>query len=189
VLLYSPEEVWLARFVLKAGRFSLAIYSRFSLPNDAFMQFQNKLPRSDLDNPQFMDEFKKRHTIRQLEPLDCSKLFTLGSNYLIALLAKSLLVLQLDQMVFKIHQSMEIEEEIDTVLDNFRPRSVYMRGSNHLYLLTADTNMKFSLNRQQELDDTIVFASTIDSWVSRWRSFRARTGEPLSDSTSTIIVK
>ena len=96
-----------------------------------------------------MEEFKKRHTIKQLEQLDCSKLFTLSRNYLLVLFAKNILVLQLDRMVFKIHQMIELEEGIDSILDNFRPGSVYMRGSNHLYLLTADVEMKFKLDRQQ----------------------------------------
>jgi len=106
LLLYSTDEIWLGRLINKAGRLLLAVYSKFSLPNEAFVQFQNRLPRSDLDNPHFMAEFKKRHSIRQLEQLDCSKLFTLSRNYLLVLFERELMVLQLDRMVFKIHQTL-----------------------------------------------------------------------------------
>jgi hypothetical protein len=109
LLLSSIDEIWLGRFILKGNRFSLIIYSRFSHPNELFVQFQNKLPRSDLDNPAFMTEFKQRHTIRQLSTLDTSSPFTRGCNYLVVLYSKFLLVLQLDRLVFKIHQLIELE--------------------------------------------------------------------------------
>lgn len=188
-LLCFSEEVWLVRFVLKGNRFVLQVYSKFSMANEAFIQFQNRLPRSDLDRPAFMTVFKTRHTIRQLELLDCSGSFTGGSNYLLVLFAASLLVLQIDRMVFKIHQTIELEQGIDFILDNFREGSAYLRGSNHLFLLAAGRGGKFELSKQQELDDNVVFASTIDNWLSRWRLFRAHSGEPLPDSSSTIIVK
>jgi hypothetical protein len=66
--------------------------------------FQNKLPLSDLDDPAFMAEFSRKHPIKQLSSLDTTHSFTQSRNYFIVLYSKFLIVLEIDCLVFKIHQ-------------------------------------------------------------------------------------
>lgn len=93
-------------------------------------------------------------------------------------------------MVFKIHQALPFEEHLDSVLDNFQPGSAYLRGSNHLFVLSRNTHTgKYQVTKDELLDDTIVFASNIENWSLKARLVRISESEPMVEAKSRLIVK
>jgi hypothetical protein len=79
---------------------------------------------------------------------------------------------------------------VDSVLDNFKPESAYLRGSNHLFILEKNTKTdKYYIKKEQPLDDAIVFASNIDNWAEKARVVKVADSEPVKESQSKVIVK